>query len=317
MLWGALILALLTAQGCQKEPSVTITFGGDVMLARNGVALFERADPWGDVDKYLEVLRSKDSQLLFLVNLESPLSVDVSEDGANTYDLCADSSQALVLKSVQIDMVSLVNNHSFDCAPDGMARSIRILTDNSIGFVGDIFSPTFVVINGVKVGVIAAEDVAAPVDQQGLLSAIRDVRKQCDFLIVSMHWGMEYQAGISERQEAMAQAIADAGADVLWGHHPHVLQKMEWISAASGEHRMLAIYSMGNLLSDQGMNKDTQETALISVIVKDEKITQIQIQPFVMDVYRMELRYADVEEAQDVLDRLKVDQLSGVELVIP
>ncbi len=80
---------------------------------------------------------------------------------------------------------------------------------------------------------------------------------------------------------------------------------------------MLAIYSMGNLLSDQGMNKDTQETALISVIVKDEKITQIQIQPFVMDVYRMELRYADVEEAQDVLDRLKVDQLSGVELVIP
>ena len=316
VLWGALFLALLTLNGCLSSSTTVITFGGDVMLARNGTALFAGSNPWGDAGVYLDDLRSKNPRAMFLVNLESPLSENVTATDAMRYNLCSDAAQVSILKSVHIDMVSLVNNHSPDCAADGLARSARILGENSISFAGAGYSPTFKDIDGMRVGVIAAEDVTAPVDQQKLISAIRNARQECDFLMVSLHWGNEYQAGVREDQIELAQSIANAGADVLWGHHPHVLQKMEWLQSASRDRRMLAIYSLGNLLSDQGMNKDTQQTALISLKVIDGRITQIMVHPFVMDVYEMKLRDADADETREILDRLLVGQLSGVELVL-
>lgn len=316
VLWGALLLALLTMNGCLRSSAVLITFGGDVMLARNGIALFARSDPWGDAGTYLNDLQVKNPQAMFLVNLESPFSENFPVANSIGYNLCSDAAQIAILKSAHVDMVSLVNNHNLDCAADGLAQTVRILEKNSISFAGAGYSPTITDMDGMRVGVIAVEDVTAPVDQQKLISAIREARKQCDFLLVSMHWGNEYQAGVREDQQEMAQSIADAGADVLWGHHPHVLQKMEWLQSTSGDHRMLAIYSLGNLLSDQGMSKDTQSTALISLKVENGRITQIQVHPFVMDVYEMKLRDADADESREILDRLNVGQLSGVELVL-
>lgn len=316
VLWGALFLALLTMNGCLSSSTTVITFGGDVMLARNGTALFAGSDPWGDVGRYLNDLRSQNPQTMFLVNLESPLSENVTATKAMGYYLCSDAAQVSILTSAHVEMVSLVNNHNLDCAADGMARTGRILGENSIAFADEGYRPTFTDTNGMRVGLIAVEDVTAPVDQQKLVSAIQDARQQCDFLIVSMHWGNEYQAGVREDQRELAQSIADAGADVLWGHHPHVLQKMEWLQGASSSHRMLVIYSLGNLLSDQGMNKDTQQTALISIKVVNGRITQITVHPFVMDVYEMKLRDADTDESREILDRLKVGQLNGVKLVL-
>ena len=72
----------------------------------------------------------------------------------------------------------------------------------------------------------------------------------CDYLIVSMHWGAEYQHSPSKTQKAQARLLCQLGADLIIGTHPHVLQPMEWLESEEG-HQTLCVYSLGNLISNQ------------------------------------------------------------------
>ena len=94
-----------------------------------------------------------------------------------------------------------------------------------------------------------------------------------NFVVVSTHWGNEYQAGPDDRQQILAQAWVDAGADVIWGHHPHVLQRMEWITSNEDNHEALVMYSLGNLLADQFMLQDAQRSALSQGEMKNGRIS--------------------------------------------
>jgi len=91
------------------------------------------------------------------------------------------------------------------------------------------------------------------IDTRGMAKEIDTLRAFCDFLVVSMHWGEEYRHEYSKAQENLATFLAEHSVDLVIGHHPHVIQPIEYITRPDGA-PMLCIYSLGNLLSAQSQN---------------------------------------------------------------
>lgn len=90
----------------------------------------------------------------------------------------------------------------------------------------------------------------ALIDEEKMEADLTAIRPLCDYLVVSMHWGNEYQHKPNQYQEQLAQLLCDGGADLIIGTHPHVLQPVEWIESDTG-HRTLCAYSLGNFISGQ------------------------------------------------------------------
>lgn len=90
----------------------------------------------------------------------------------------------------------------------------------------------------------------ALIDEEKMEADLAAIRPLCDYLVVSMHWGNEYQHTQNQYQEQLAQLLCDGGADLIIGTHPHVLQPVEWIESDTG-HKTLCAYSLGNFISGQ------------------------------------------------------------------
>lgn len=283
------------------------------MLARNGEPIFEGVNPWENANQSIQNEESGANETFFFANLESP----VNESGQSTkiidgYDLCAGSSQTSLLTEAGINVVNLANNHQDDCGLSS-TTSESISTAGITG-VGLDLSPVYLETDSGRIGIIGAEDVTQSIDDGALLKSAAQARKYCDLLIVALHWGNEYQQGATERQEQLAQEMANAGVDILWGTHPHVLQKMQWIQSAGEDHKMLVMFSLGNLLADQWMSSQTQQTALVTVTIQNKKITGVTLLPLQMERSTRQLRLADEEGTASIESALG---LTGLTLPIP
>ena len=265
------MLSLLQA-GCQAEAILTITLGGDVILGRDGQAIF-MDDPWGGLTP--EELAADGSRNWFLVNLESPLgSLAESPAASDGYNLCAPSEAAEILKFGGVDLVSTANNHQGDCLEvDDPSKVLRGITPIING------QPVVLESSGGTITILAADAVSKPMDMDSLLVSVAELKVKSDVLIVSLHWGVEYAGEPTPLQRDQAKQLANAGVDVLWGHHPHVLQPAEWVEAEDGTHRMLALYSLGNLLTDQMMTYETRHSALVQLQFSGGEISRISFQP--------------------------------------
>ena len=319
---GALILTLLVLSGCYSAPSVSITFGGDIALARSGKALFAQTNPWQQVSGAILLQQNGSGQTFFFANLESPVKTDAvsfMDDKSKGYDLCADVDQLSLLKQGGMTLVNLANNHINDCGMDSAANTRILVEKAGLDVVGPDLTPVFLETQAGKIGLLAAEDVTQPLDENKLLEAVKNIRANCNILIVSLHWGNEYQSGVSTRQEQLAHDLANAGVDVLWGTHPHVLQKMDWISSQQGGHQMLAMYSLGNLLMDQWMTDQTQQSVLVTLQIQEKKIKKLSILPLKMDRTNLQLLLPDEREMQKIEAQLGVNELSGngVSITLP
>jgi poly-gamma-glutamate synthesis protein (capsule biosynthesis protein) len=129
---------------------------------------------------------------------------------------------------------------------------------------------------------------------------------------------VEYQGSASERQRQLAQQFIDAGAILIWGHHPHVLQPAEWIGpepcegsdpAATPQDRpsqgcTLVIYSLGNALFDQGGLADTRQSALVLVELDEDGVRSAHAIPFEIDIQHSRVMEADEQVTQAILERL-------------
>lgn len=301
---GALILALLALSACSQKNEVRITFGGDVMLAREGQPIFTQ-DPWG---AFAQPTRPGS---LFFVNLESPLATTVnsSQSEVEGYDLCAGADQAQWLVQGGVSLVSAENNHKNDCLPAGETYSI--LQQEHIQAVGGAHNPVMIEENGIKVGIYAVEAITQALDEDALIEQVKALRPKCDILVLSIHWGAEYQAGVSGAQQKLAQRLADAGVDVLWGHHPHVLQKMQVFHSDVSGRDMLAMFSLGNLLSDQWMREDTLRSALVSLTFTNGKLSGIEVTPTRMERASRGLVAPAEAEAQTILKELNWESIRG------
>lgn len=127
----------------------------------------------------------------------------------------------------------------------------------------DADTPRIVLVKDIDIGVLSYtyglngytvpdghEYAVQLIDQDVIQKEIREIKKEVGVLMVSMHWGAEYERLPHDEQKELASFLADEGVDVVIGHHPHVLQAMEWFEGEEGN-EMLAYYSLGNFYSGQ------------------------------------------------------------------
>lgn len=169
--------------------------------------------------------------------------------------------------------LAAASNHSMDRGENGIVSQLNYLNQNypDMMVTGSQRSAKdsrlrVKEINGVKVGfttyTYGLNGYALPVGKEYLVNLIDDeviradmeeLNQISDVQVVSMHWGQEYQFVPDSEQERLAQLLSDAGADVIVGGHPHVIQPMDYITG-SGGNETLVIYSLGNFLSSQNVN---------------------------------------------------------------
>lgn len=173
------------------------------------------------------------------------------------------------LKEAGIDVVNLANNHTLDGGPAAVLRAIGHWKQIGMMYIGAFASAEdeqtlrIMTKNGITLSFLSytygTNGISVPRDKPYLVSLIdgkkvaADIaraRQASDAVIVNVHFGTEYEQMPNSAQRRFAQLAADAGAAVIIGHHPHVLQPAEWVRTPSGD-RAFVIYSLGNFLAGQ------------------------------------------------------------------
>ncbi len=279
----------------QAPARVTLVFGGDVIphtpikavaqqRARSADGGSLNNDGWDHVLGPLgPVLRRSD---VAIVNLETPI---VTVKRPETGEMVFHGPPALLraLAKVGVDVATFANNHCLDqhregiTATRGFLREAGLLSAGADDDEARAWTPLVLERGGVTLGVLAvgrflngfgnAKDPALPhvpivpyptdsitggrtVAQ--LVDTVRASAAEVDALIVFIHWGEEYRTAPRADDRALAQALLDAGATAVVGHHPHVLQPVEWLTRADGS-RGLVAFSLGNLVSNQDFGDAT------------------------------------------------------------
>ena len=297
-----LVLVILYALNQpQKTPSITLAFLGDVMLGR-GVAA---AHPTGDWATTLAALKPELSNAdLVLANLESPLTNSPSMVPPGGYDLRASPSSVQALVSAPIDVVSLANNHSLDGGQVGLEDSLEVLRANGLKALVPRGSAWNTTVQGIKLSFLAYDCISTPFDVDRAKQDIALARSEGSFVIVSLHWGGEYRAGPEPGQIAVAQTLVDSGAGIIWGHHPHVLQPLTWMSGVAQPRRALVAYSLGNALFDQPAPPDASRGAVLLVTLDQLGIRSVRAAPFEIDTHFGQVKSASPQSVEAICRRL-------------
>ena len=291
---AVLFLALLFTSCQSTYPAVTIALLGDLMIGRG---MDPKPDSLAILTPYLS------SSDLVLANLESPLTSEPPVQ-SSAYNLCTSSSRANLLASWGFDLLSIANNHQYDCGPEGPSATRSALESVGITPIGSGMDPVRRVVNGLLLAFLAFDDVSLTLDVNSAIQEIRSERATGALVIVSVHWGMEYQGGVSDHQKSLAEQFVNAGAVLVWGHHPHVLQPVEWIETARG--KALILYSLGNTLFDQVGLSDTRQSALVVITLNAQGVTKVRAVPFVIDVVESRLLVPDAETVKQIQDNIQI-----------
>lgn len=227
-------LAALCCAGTDvRAAPLTLALAGDVSLARGAVRVHQQA--WAQVFAPLRPALGAD---VTFANLESPLT-GAGRQG-NGLDLRAPPDAAVAL--APFSHLGVENNHALDGGEAGRRQVLRLLSAHGVSAVER--SPHVQTVQGQRLVWLAfLDDGASPLPLKELRAARRAAGPD-GLVIAAPHWGQEYR-GVSGRQRAVARQLAQAGADLIVGSGPHVLQESGRVGGA------LVFYSLGNLLFDQ------------------------------------------------------------------
>ena len=265
------LLARRTESGLsvpQARPVTRILLGGDVMLSRYvGAIARSRSDPAWPMREIAGLFSAAD---IAFVNLEAPFS-DRGHVVKSGMVFKAEPPMIEALRVAGIDIVSTANNHARDCGRHGIDYTLDLLEKNGIAAVGtgrtadESHEGVILERNQVGFGFLAytydqsngnhsdTDDRVAMMNIGQMTDDVRNLLKRTDVVIVSMHAGIEYQKKANFQQREFAHAAIEAGAAVVVGHHPHVIQPVE-------DYRQGVIfYSLGNLAFDQFQRRETQQ----------------------------------------------------------
>ncbi len=251
----------------EPDQEVVLAVAGDVMLGRSiGEGIGQHGAGW-PFEAVAGTLRGAD---IAFVNLEAPLTAR-GEAAAKDFVFRGPPEGAQGLAEAGVDIVSLANNHALDYGFQGLKDTWLALNEAGILHVGSgesvaqAYGPVFIERKGVRIAFLAYVSTPpdsgtgfdpsswqATADKPGVAwlapetvaADVAAAKRQADVVVVSMHTGNEYQEAVSVSQAAAAHSAIEAGASLVIGHHPHVLQGIE-----SYKWGIIA-YSMGNFVFD-------------------------------------------------------------------
>ncbi len=273
---------------------LTVAASGDV-LGDRGVGLF--IDKKG-AEPLLANVRSifEQSSIAFL-NLEGPISDKGSRATWKEYTFEARTELADALALGGIDVVSLANNHAMDYGSKALLDTFPRLSAVGVHWAGAgadaaaASAPALLITPAGMVAVLAFTDIipggfaagssspgvnTTTPDRKAMIAAVKKAAKKAKFVICSFHWGEEYKGRPNSTQRELAHAVIDAGADLVLGHHPHVLQGFEVY-----KDRLIA-YSLGDFVWDH-YSQETGETVIVQVEIPGKGGPSFVLTPIYLD----------------------------------
>lgn len=247
-----------TAPVVVTPPSWDLTIVGDIMLDRN---------VWGKIQKYgAEYPYAKITDQLtgdvVLANLEGPFTSSTNHavtGGSLLFTF--DESLVPSLKTAGFTTLFLANNHTLNHGQTGLDNTRDLLTTNHLESYGDpknrLGHTLTKALADEHVTFIGYDNLDGTIDN--VLIDVRTAHARGEYVIVTPHWGAEYQLGIQPRLQTQAHQLIDAGADMILGGHPHVVEPFEIYQG-----KFIA-YSLGNFIFDQYFSYDTQEELMLKL----------------------------------------------------
>lgn len=253
----------------EKTASPVLLFGGDLMFDRYiRTVMRKRGDNFP-----LALLRDAFSQAdIVVANLEGPITdnpsvSEASQIGAReNYFFTFDPSVAGVLRDAHIDVVNIGNNHILNFKEEGVVQTKKYLTDAGVQYFGSpLRDDERVVVQDIRGTNIAFVNYNQFVWQgkEKAFDDIKAIKERADVTILYAHWGTEYVPA-TEPVKQLARQFVDAGADLVIGSHPHVMQQKELYQGKT------IYYSLGNLVFDQYFSPETTHGLLVKAIIDPE-----------------------------------------------
>jgi len=254
-----------------ENENIKFLFFGDLMLDRHvGEKIKEKGLDY--VFKNLENSGIFNNHDLIGANLEGAVTNKGAHYPPNmSYDFAFSPELIKELKKYNFNFFNIANNHLSDQGEKGIEETNSNLFELGYNFsgcrdakVGDC-SSTIVDINNKKVAFVGFSQVYANLDQEKIKSIINNLKDISDIIIVNIHWGLEYDHKFNKKQQQLGRILVDNGADIVIGHHPHVVQGMEIYNGKP------IFYSLGNFVFDQYFSQDTQEGLALEINILDSK----------------------------------------------
>jgi poly-gamma-glutamate capsule biosynthesis protein CapA/YwtB (metallophosphatase superfamily) len=303
-----------TTTTATEPPALTVAAGGDVMGDR-GVGNY--IDKYGGESVFEFVKPYLAPADVSFINLEGSISDKGSPAAGKKFTFEARTALTTGLVWAGIDVVSLANNHARDYGSSALLDCIARLDAAGVGHAGAgadstaAAAPAMLETPAGTVAVLAASEItpgfAATASQPGtnvtsspnatLVAQVAAAAKEADFVIVSLHWGTEYDATADSSQQNLAHKLIDAGADLILGHHPHVIQGMEIYKDR------LIVYSMGDFIFDH-YSRATGEAFVLRVTLSKEGPPSGTIVPVYLHDTQGVPKVVGGSEADVILDRL-------------
>jgi poly-gamma-glutamate synthesis protein (capsule biosynthesis protein) len=304
-------------QTVSVDPLVHIVAVGDIMLDRSLGAAIQNGYLDYPFSAVSEHLRAAD---ITIGNVESALG-DTGEPVSKRYPFRAPPEAAESLALAGFDIVSLANNHAGDYGSEALLQAISLLIEQGVSPIGvganaqEAHAPNLSEVNGLKLAFFSYVNVPieastgfdtasweaggdtpgiAWADPEQITADVVAIHDQVDLVVVALHSGFEYLAAPSEPQMAAARAAIDAGADLVIGHHAHILQGIEFYGDG------VILYGTGNFAFEID---GPPETALFDIWLDGKGVRQIEVNPAIIQ-FGGQPRLAESWEDPAILSQL-------------
>ena len=308
----AVLMVLFTSPSFARE--IVINVVGDIMLAGSGSKTFKRVGYDYPFAATAAELKKGD---IVIGNLESPIARGGEEFLNKKYRFRSAPQTAAALKNAGFSIVTLANNHMMDFGRTALEETRRYLDGAGISYAGagesldEARKGAIITVKGIKVAFLAysltlPEEFYATADRPGTAPGyfrfyredIAEARKVADYVVVSFHWGTESRDMPNPYQVTAAHCAIDAGADVVIGHHPHVLQGIECYRKG------VVLYSLGNFAF--GSASKSSDRSVIARVYLDNGVKGVELIPLNVlnrDVH-FQPRVLSGKKGQRVIDHL-------------
>jgi poly-gamma-glutamate synthesis protein (capsule biosynthesis protein) len=307
--------ALLAVVQAGRPATLTISAVGDMIFDRQVKALVVSSGGSAPLAAVASHLSQAD---VTIGNLESPLSTGGVMNATKDVTFRGDPRGVEGLVASGFDFLSIANNHVLDYGPDALADTVATLDARGIAHAGAganraaAWKPAVIERDGTSIAYLAFSHILPPGfvatdskaglaagrnNMDAVTTAIRSAKGKYDYVIVSFHWGVEYQDDANGEQVRDARAAVDAGADMVLAHHPHVIQAVEYY-----KNRLIA-YSLGDFVFDHYSRK-TGEAFVLDAALGPDGVTDVKVTPVYLDGHGKP-EFVTGSEATVILDRLK------------
>lgn len=295
-----------------KQTAATLAFTGDILLDERVMPGYDAQGISALLDgPMLEVLTGAD---ITMVNQEFPFSTRGTKAPDKQYTFRVNPKYVKAFQEMGADIVSLANNHALDFGREALSDTFATLEEAGIRYAGAGETKErakqlqTMEVNGKTFGFLAASRVIPVVDwnvdnlqpglfctydQTQLVEEIQKARETCDFVTVFVHWGKEKTTILEQHQTQLAHAYIDAGADLVIGSHPHILQGIEYYQGKP------IFYSLGNFI----FGRANEETAAVQVAVDSAGEAVCRI--VAATASNAQTRVLEGDAAQKLYDRLE------------